>query len=107
MQIVPQSATASYSLLPPAVLMLPAPPVRLALPEPPRLLMLSAPQTGMARHAPTRTVVEFQDLFGDEFEREVQQDIACANAELVPVMARVAANMARLGMLDKFQEIWQ
>src|SRR4051812_38020113 len=99
MQIVPQSATASYSLVPPAVLMPPAPPTRLALPEPPRLLMLPAPH-----HGPTKTVVEFEDLFGEEFEREVQEDIARANAELAPLMARIAFNMARLGMLDRFQE---
>src|SRR4051794_8008503 len=92
MQIVPQSAIPSYSHVPPPVLMLPAPPVRLALP---------APKMGMTRHVPTRTVVDFEDLFGEDFELEVQEDIARANAELMPIMARVAANMARLGMLDK------
>jgi hypothetical protein len=82
--------------------MLPAPPVRLALPEPPRFKMLRASCRGMMHHA--RLDLPFAN---PDFELAVQQDIDRANAELTPVMVRVATNMARLGMLDRFKEIWQ
>jgi len=102
MPIVPQFATSSYSLSP--VHLLPAPPVRLMLPEPPRLKLLDAPKVAglLPAHVPLRGVLEPLDLL-DELEAYDDgsptpfQTIEEADAEVMPYLERAARyiSMAR------------
>src|SRR6266568_1975306 len=99
MSIVPHFGNSSYSLSP--VYLLPAPPVRLMLPEPPRLKLLDAPKVAglLPAHVPLRVVLEPLDLLDmyDDGSPTPFQTIEEADAEVMPYLERAARyiSMAR------------
>jgi hypothetical protein len=101
MPIVPQFASSSYSPLP--VYLLPAPPVRLALPEPPRLKMLPAPRVAglLPAHVPLKIVIEIPSRYApvvDDFSEHFKT-IEEADAELAPHIERIAMYLDMLADL--------
>jgi hypothetical protein len=96
MRIVPQIAPNSYSSLSSPVLMLPAPPVRLALPAPRIAGLLAAPKPQL--------FFEDHDPLYDTDLPEGWQTYQEAVAELDPLMQRIRANLARLGYHDLIEE---